>query len=275
MTEADTNWFYIQDQKQIGPVPFSELKRKIELGEIGPQDYVWTEGMAQWVFAKQLNTSEKAANPAIAEVIAPVSIPLPVSGTVEYYSAAVPLPARAAESLQKHAEAVGDRLDWPLDDQRVAQFAETMKLRKRISQAALVFWVGFWQFIFQGIFIVVIGMTSPTTRGVGTRVLAMLIVAGMMGAGALLCQVSAIYTRKSHRWAALVMIIFTLLGIVIWGAFGAVTARSRGTRGVPVILFLMLECAIGAFIAIRAYMAIPTYVKQPAWCQELAAAGKI
>jgi hypothetical protein len=47
-------WFYNSGGQQQGPVDFSDLQLLAGLGQIGPLDQVWTEGMAAWTPASQI-----------------------------------------------------------------------------------------------------------------------------------------------------------------------------------------------------------------------------
>lgn len=42
------SWFYAKHGKSEGPVEESELRAKIASGEIGPDNLVWRQGMAEW-----------------------------------------------------------------------------------------------------------------------------------------------------------------------------------------------------------------------------------
>ena len=45
------SWHAYVGDKQYGPVGEDVLKRWISQGRIGPEDYIWTEGMADWIKA--------------------------------------------------------------------------------------------------------------------------------------------------------------------------------------------------------------------------------
>jgi hypothetical protein len=48
---ASTVWYYAQDGVQIGPVSFDELKAAAAAGKVTPNDYVWNDGLPNWVVA--------------------------------------------------------------------------------------------------------------------------------------------------------------------------------------------------------------------------------
>lgn len=47
-------WFYAKDGQQHGPVPISELRQLGSSGVLQPTDYVWSEGMTDWIPAQQV-----------------------------------------------------------------------------------------------------------------------------------------------------------------------------------------------------------------------------
>jgi hypothetical protein len=53
-------WYYNSGGQQQGPVDFSDLQLLAGLGQIGPFDQVWTDGMASWTPASQIQGLIKA-----------------------------------------------------------------------------------------------------------------------------------------------------------------------------------------------------------------------
>jgi hypothetical protein len=49
-----SQWFYLQDGIETGPVPSSELKLLAAAGKLKPTDLIWKEGMRGWVPASRL-----------------------------------------------------------------------------------------------------------------------------------------------------------------------------------------------------------------------------
>jgi hypothetical protein len=47
-------WYYARDNKQLGPVSPTELKRLATAGELRPFDLVWHEGMPEWASAQNV-----------------------------------------------------------------------------------------------------------------------------------------------------------------------------------------------------------------------------
>lgn len=51
---APSDWFYAKDNRQLGPVSSSELKRLAESGQLTADDLVWREGLAEWMPADKV-----------------------------------------------------------------------------------------------------------------------------------------------------------------------------------------------------------------------------
>ena len=51
----ETGWYYSREGKQCGPIAESDLKLLIETGEVSPLDYVWKEGLPEWVKATSID----------------------------------------------------------------------------------------------------------------------------------------------------------------------------------------------------------------------------
>lgn len=52
MTER---WWYVRDGGREGPVPRERLADLVRAGWLGPEDLVWTEGMAEWAEVRSLD----------------------------------------------------------------------------------------------------------------------------------------------------------------------------------------------------------------------------
>lgn len=48
------NWFYAKNGSQQGPLSTDEIKSRIAMGEVGPDDLAWCEGMADWTPVGQI-----------------------------------------------------------------------------------------------------------------------------------------------------------------------------------------------------------------------------
>ncbi len=47
-------WYYVQDNERLGPLAFEELRGIAVSGRLGPDDLVWTDGMADWQPARSV-----------------------------------------------------------------------------------------------------------------------------------------------------------------------------------------------------------------------------
>lgn len=70
------NWYYAKNGVQHGPVPLETLRDKIAMGEIGPSDLAWKEGLADWA---PVSTIEELKPRTVAEpeVVAVSADPAP------------------------------------------------------------------------------------------------------------------------------------------------------------------------------------------------------
>src|SRR5262249_27391759 len=82
---ADGGWHLVVDGEQVGPIPESEIRGKVERGEITGETYVWKEGFADWLklsavpdFAELFATGV-GSGPTITPAAADSSVP--VAGT--------------------------------------------------------------------------------------------------------------------------------------------------------------------------------------------------
>jgi hypothetical protein len=87
------NWFYAKNGSQQGPLSTDEIKSRIAMGEIGPDDLAWSEGMPDWMPVSQISQL-KAEAPARPET-APAGAPAPVAASPSPYQAPVAAPASA------------------------------------------------------------------------------------------------------------------------------------------------------------------------------------
>jgi hypothetical protein len=46
--EPQVEWFYTHDSAEMGPLAAPQMFRAIELGQVQPDDFVWSEGMNGW-----------------------------------------------------------------------------------------------------------------------------------------------------------------------------------------------------------------------------------
>jgi hypothetical protein len=59
---AGSKWYYTAGGEQRGPVDFANLQMLAGLGQLGPQDQVWAEGMVSWVPAAHVHGLIKGAD---------------------------------------------------------------------------------------------------------------------------------------------------------------------------------------------------------------------
>jgi len=44
-------WYYTKGSNRFGPIEEAELRKRLQGGEIGPEDWLWSEGLGEWVRA--------------------------------------------------------------------------------------------------------------------------------------------------------------------------------------------------------------------------------
>jgi len=244
-------------------VPTEQLRVLLASGAVEGTELAWTDGMPNWA---PINTISELtqSQPAVA-TRAPVA-------AVPYYAPTGRMPARAVETLQKHAKPTGDVGDWPLDDARVAQFHETIKIRKRVFSAAQLYRGLLFLSIIGAVIFLLVGLFTVGGSG---RASARAMATGMFAIFGMTLAFSVLYyfawraTMRSQRWAPLTMLIIylffaalNLLTIAI-GAAGGQPGSAIGA------IFGIILLIVFAVVSWRAVVAIPEYLKQPAWCQEL------
>jgi hypothetical protein len=51
---AGSRWWYRKDNSDVGPVDQATIQQMVAAGKLKPDDFVWTDGMPQWVSAQQV-----------------------------------------------------------------------------------------------------------------------------------------------------------------------------------------------------------------------------
>lgn len=47
-------WFHLDDDRQVGPLDLAEMRRRVLDGEVGPDTYIWADGMPDWRPAREV-----------------------------------------------------------------------------------------------------------------------------------------------------------------------------------------------------------------------------
>lgn len=50
----EQKWYILKGQDKFGPYGMKEMKEKIFIGELGPDDMIWTAGLAGWARAGEI-----------------------------------------------------------------------------------------------------------------------------------------------------------------------------------------------------------------------------
>jgi predicted Zn finger-like uncharacterized protein len=67
---AEGGWHLVVDGDQVGPVPESDIRARIERGEINAETYVWKEGFADWLKLSAIPEFAQLVTPADGGVFA-------------------------------------------------------------------------------------------------------------------------------------------------------------------------------------------------------------
>lgn len=51
---APARWFLLEQGVQIGPFELDEVRERVLTGEIGPETWVWADGMPEWRPAREV-----------------------------------------------------------------------------------------------------------------------------------------------------------------------------------------------------------------------------
>lgn len=54
MSARSARWFRLEDDRQVGPVDLEEMRRQVRTGQLGPDEYVWADGMPEWLPARKV-----------------------------------------------------------------------------------------------------------------------------------------------------------------------------------------------------------------------------
>jgi hypothetical protein len=47
-------WYHLQGERQLGPLELDTMRRLVLAGTVGPDTYVWSDGMAEWLRARDV-----------------------------------------------------------------------------------------------------------------------------------------------------------------------------------------------------------------------------
>lgn len=115
-------WFYLHDDVQAGPVSTAQMKELVATGQLGPTDFVWMEGMANWVEARNVKnffpTKPGSVSPSVqnrqsrpAAAKSPAGATSTVLAARERKPQVAPQSAEATKLLER-ADALFSEEDW-------------------------------------------------------------------------------------------------------------------------------------------------------------------
>ena len=51
---APARWYHLQGERQLGPIDLDTMRRLVLAGTVGPGTYVWSDGMPEWLHARDV-----------------------------------------------------------------------------------------------------------------------------------------------------------------------------------------------------------------------------
>lgn len=259
------NWHFTHGNERLGPVPFAELQAMARRQEIMEGDLVWNEGMPQWQRAGDVPALLSTSAPTTAGSAAVMAR---LAAPVAYYTSAQGLPPRAVANLRGHAPPAGDVGDWPLDDARMADFQEAVRLRKKVTAAAQLYRLLLLLGVIGATFSIISTMAmvgSPRSR---TQFI-MIAPALVMVALCFLYYFTYRATMRSHRWAPLTMFILFVIGTAVNILALATGGGPNAALNIVLAVIIFIFGGLFALMSWISFANIPSYLAQPAWCQEL------
>ena len=278
-----SEWRYSKNGQQHGPVTSSQLKELAAAGQIGANDLVWKDGMAEWTPASSIDglfAAGEASEVAAGEAQGAYS-GQPVSA-IGYYNPAAGLSGRVQQTLKGFPPPTGMQGEWPLSDLQLAQLKEAEKNRKALRgfnslcQLFVLFGaLGTVGFLI-GFIAAISGTRSRSFFSVESLAFAGGALAASLGMTVLyyLCGKAALRCRI---WGPITVIALLSVGM-IWTLVAFVIAssanNSRGEAIGPVIVVLLFGAAF-VYVSVRGLAAIPKFLAAPLWAQEALVNAKL
>jgi len=60
----DYEWYYLQNESEVGPIDTQALRFLVSSGRLGPRDYVWRDGLADWLEVRRSPELQDIAVPS-------------------------------------------------------------------------------------------------------------------------------------------------------------------------------------------------------------------
>ena len=103
-----SEWYFLRDGGQFGPLSWQDLWRHGQKGELRPADLVWTEGMPEWRTAVSIPGLFPAAQPPqVQQPVQPQPAPAPAPSPY-YQPQAAPAPYAQAAPQPVPQRPIGD-----------------------------------------------------------------------------------------------------------------------------------------------------------------------
>jgi GYF domain 2/Domain of unknown function (DUF4190) len=195
-----SDWYFLRDGGQFGPLSWQDLWRHGQKGELRPADLVWTEGMPEWRTAASIPGLFPASQPPQAQ---PQPAPVPQSAYAPAPQAApapAPVPAPQASPYYHQPQASPQHVPQrPIGDDPLMRMVLPVG---RSAWAIAAGYLGLLSFLVvfaplalaAGIFALVDIKQNPHKHGLGRAIFG--IVMGALGSIFLLFFVAAVVMEK-------------------------------------------------------------------------------
>jgi hypothetical protein len=143
-----TRWFYVQDDKRVGPVDMEQIVRLVLTAALPPSTLVWHQGLAEWTEAERVPEiglllpppvpggkaapRAAAAPPAAPEAAHPASRAAGAAPAAHASPAAAPAPARARLDEMRR------RLEKEPSARAYAQLVDELRKESELAEAVRV-----------------------------------------------------------------------------------------------------------------------------------------
>ena len=77
----ETQWYYMQDDEQCGPLSSKQLIALVQTGELTPAHMIWKEGLSGWIPAGSISGLFKEQQESAEAVVVSDNVPFPVVDT--------------------------------------------------------------------------------------------------------------------------------------------------------------------------------------------------
>ena len=143
---STTRWFYVQDEKRMGPVDMEQIVRLVQTAALPPSTLVWHQGLSEWTEAERIPEIGSLLPPPLpggkpAPTPPPPAVPaVPAKAPAAAKPSAVPPPSPAAApaAAKSRVEEIRRRLEKEPNARAYAQLVDELRKEKDLVEAIRV-----------------------------------------------------------------------------------------------------------------------------------------